>query len=251
MFSNRENKWWILAGVPGNTKFTWNYKRWWVVWLRFIAFIHLDYLLFSEHFFDKRLISIPLGSKQNKIQEIICRNQLCWTVSLFKKMLNNLWIAQKNICWQWAARSTGHLAQHELELLGENLLSKDITQHPLTSSQYFRSTDLPSLRTQSNILVLMPFPQTAFSLSWHVLQSKRKGAHQNRRLCMKQISNETLMTWIPYLIHNCFLSPTINHLTCRAYGSQLWTYQESNGIAGVAHSYRDYFWRQMSTWHSW
>lgn len=138
-----------------------------------------------------------------------------------------------------------------IEYIREEFTRKDITQYPLTSSQYFRSTDLPSLRTQSNILVLMPFPQTAFSLSWHVLQSERKGAHQNRRLCRKQISNETLMTWIPYLIHNCFLSRTINHPTCRAYGARLWTYQEANGSAGVAHSYRDYSWRQMSTWQSW
>lgn len=129
-----------------------------------------------------------------------------------------------------------------IETIGEEFTHKDITQPPLTSSQYFRLTDLPSLRTQSNILVLMPFPHTAFSLSWHVLQSEREGGHQNRRLCTEQISNETRMTWIPYLIHNCFLSPTINHPTCRAYGSQLWTYQESNGIAGAAHSYGDYSW---------
>ena len=65
----------LLAGVPGNTKFIWNYKRWWAVWLRFIAFIHLDYLLLPKHFFQNGLISIPLGSQQNKIQEIMCRNQ--------------------------------------------------------------------------------------------------------------------------------------------------------------------------------
>lgn len=138
-----------------------------------------------------------------------------------------------------------------MEIIRKEFTHKEITQHPLTSSQYFGSTDLPSLRTQSNILVLMPFPQTALSLSWHVLQSARKRAHQNRRPYMKQISNETLMTRIPYLIHNCFLSPTINHPTCRAYGSRLWTYQESDGIARVACRYRDYSRRQMSTWPSW
>lgn len=153
----------------------------------------------------------------------------------------------------WAMSYMEHrsLGSKWIEIIREEFTHKDQTQHPPTSSQYFRSTDLPSLRTQSNILVLMPFPQTAFSLSWHVLQSERKGAHQNRRLCMKQISNETLMTWIPYLIHNCLLSSTINHATCRAYGSQLCTYQESNGIAGVAHCCGDYSSRQMSTWQSW
>lgn len=33
------------------------------------------YLLFPKHFFQNGLISIPLGSKEKKIQEIICRNQ--------------------------------------------------------------------------------------------------------------------------------------------------------------------------------
>lgn len=75
------------------------------------------------------------------------------------------------------------------EIIRKEITHKDITQHPLTSSQYFRSTDLPSLRTQSSILVLMPFPQTAFSLSWHVLQSERKGARQNRRPQETRISN--------------------------------------------------------------
>lgn len=42
----------------------------------------------------------------------------------------------------------------------------------LTSSQNFISTDLPSLRTQSSIRVLMPLPHTALELSWHVLQSE-------------------------------------------------------------------------------
>lgn len=40
-----------------------------------------------------------------------------------------------------------------------------------TSLQKLRSTDLPSLRTQSNMRVLIPFPHTALSLSWQVLQS--------------------------------------------------------------------------------
>lgn len=44
----------------------------------------------------------------------------------------------------------------------------------LTSSQNFISTDLPSLRTQSSIRVLMPLPHTALGLSWHVLQSEEK-----------------------------------------------------------------------------
>lgn len=35
----------------------------------------------------------------------------------------------------------------------------------LTSRQNFRSTDLPSLRTQSSMRVLMPLPHTALSLS--------------------------------------------------------------------------------------
>ena len=80
------------------------------------------------------------------------------------------------------------------EIIRKEITHKDVTQHPLTSSQYFRSTDLPSLRTQSSILVLMPFPQTAFSLSWHVLQSERKGARQNRRPQGTQILSGT-----PYL----------------------------------------------------
>lgn len=42
-----------------------------------------------------------------------------------------------------------------------------------TSSQNLRSTDLPSLRTQSSMRVLMPLPHTARSLSWHVLQSTK------------------------------------------------------------------------------
>lgn len=41
----------------------------------------------------------------------------------------------------------------------------------LTSLQNLRSTDFPSLRTQSSMRVLMPFPHTALSLSWQVLQS--------------------------------------------------------------------------------
>lgn len=38
--------------------------------------------------------------------------------------------------------------------------------------QYLRSTDLPSLLTQSSILVLRPIPHTALALNWQVLQSK-------------------------------------------------------------------------------
>lgn len=44
----------------------------------------------------------------------------------------------------------------------------------LTFWQNFRSTDLPSLRTQSSIRVLIPSPHMAFALSWHVLHSVEK-----------------------------------------------------------------------------
>lgn len=162
-------------------------------------------------------------------------------MSLFKRVFSSLWIVPKtsagNELHKALVRSLGSAW---IEIIRVEFTRKDITKHPLTSSQYFRLTDLPSLRTQSSILVFMPLPQTAFSLSWHVLQSGRKGAYQNRRLCMNRISHETRMTWIPYLIHNCFLSPAINHPTRRAYGPRLWTYLESNGNAGVAHRYRDY-----------
>lgn len=41
----------------------------------------------------------------------------------------------------------------------------------LTSLQKLRSTDFPSLRTQSSMRVFKPLPHTALSLSWQVLQS--------------------------------------------------------------------------------
>lgn len=48
---------------------------------------------------------------------------------------------------------------------------KGFTSRQLTSLQNLRSTDLPSLRTQSSMRVLKPLPHTALSLSWQVLQS--------------------------------------------------------------------------------
>lgn len=44
----------------------------------------------------------------------------------------------------------------------------------LTFWQNFRSTDLPSLRTQSSSRVLIPSPHVALGASWHVLHSARK-----------------------------------------------------------------------------
>lgn len=137
-----------------------------------------------------------------------------------------------------------------IEIIREEFTRKDVTVSP----HLFTIFQVNRLAVTSNTIQHPCF--NAISTNCLLTQLTRapvwkEGSPSDRRPCMKQISNETLMTWIPYLIHNCFLSPTINHPTCRAYGSRLWTYQESNGTARVAHSYRDYSWRQMSTWQSW
>lgn len=49
--------------------------------------------------------------------------------------------------------------------------------HVQTSWQYLRSTDLPSLLTQSSILVFRPIPHTALALNRHVLQSSKTNTH--------------------------------------------------------------------------
>lgn len=56
-----------------------------------------------------------------------------------------------------------------------------------TSLQKLRSTDLPSLRTQSSMRVFIPLPHTARSLSWQVLQS---GGHRSGQSRMQAPAEE-------------------------------------------------------------
>ena len=69
-----------------------------------------------------------------------------------------------------------------------------------TSLQNLRSTDLPSLRTQSSMRVLMPFPHTALLLSWQVLQSAGR-FHQQIQHTDTQPHAPTRLT--NYLLDSC------------------------------------------------
>lgn len=76
------------------------------------------------------------------------------------------------------------------------VLTGNATQ--LTSLQNLRSTDLPSLRTQSSMRVLMPFPHTALSLSWQVLQSAGRCfiIKNNSHVHVKYISTTHITTYL-------------------------------------------------------
>lgn len=90
-----------------------------------------------------------------------------------------------------------------------------------TSVQNLRSTDLPSLRTQSSMRVLMPFPHTALSLSWQVLQSAGRCFIINIKMYFMESGSEACGAASDIWLFTCDVVRVVEAIAVQCAGLQL------------------------------